>query len=345
MFRWLGRVPRWLTLSLFLASTTALTTAQLFASVLHGWPWKLAVALTGASALLSGGLSELARWQEKQDSRLKIWLETEPAELSIPAYQDSDRVICSIVGVEEIECMASLPTRSARKSVRGFRADALDLDGQGGATGSGYQVKPSSTSVMAVLKLAQRRESGEDLTAEEEEILVTGQAQVAKTMSSIGMSTILGSFIRPETRTAEQYSQEVAQYLAAYADFLDKQLRQEYCKRRLGLLRLILVNPEDRTFDDVQVEVFFPGPVTAVDPDRISQRISAPARPRKFGTGLPITDFGFDSMLAPNLVISRSVPSARRGPKIDNAGSARVTYDAVRLRPRARVALDDIVLS
>src|SRR5260221_9131569 len=156
----------------------------------------------------------------------------------------------------------------------------------------------------------------------------------------------MGSVLRPETRTEEQYRQEVQQHIVDYAEFLQKHLRWEYSQRTIGLLKLTLVNPTDRVFDAVQVEVFLPGQVTAVDPDELSRPDSSPpARPRKFGTAPPIVGFGLDSILSSKVVIPRAARiTTQRGPKIDNSGSAKVTYKPVTLRARSREILDDIVL-
>lgn len=56
-------------------------------------------------------------------------------------------------------------------------------------------------------------------------------------------------------------------------------------------------------------------------------------------------DFGIGSVIPQYLVIPLSAsPVPRAALIIDNSSSASVKYPPVRLRPRARVALDDIVL-
>src|SRR5262249_14598522 len=155
-----------------------------------------------------------------------------PLDLSIPAYQNDDEVISAILTVEEAECMASLAASLKQRSVR---ADAADEAAQGAKSGFRYRVKPGSTSIMEVMKLAEKKKSGEDLTAEEESILATNQEQISKALSSIDMSGLVGSFIKPETRTEERYREEVSEYLTAYAEFLNDHLWHEYCKRELGL--------------------------------------------------------------------------------------------------------------
>ena len=99
-------------------------------------------------------------------------------------------------------------------------------------------------------------------------------------------------------------------------------------------------------FEEVLVEIYFPGRVAAIDPHELSRPArSKPVRPRPFGTGTPLLDLGRDSFHLRSSVIPKSAnfePSP--APKIDNSASARVTLASITLRPRAHVALDDIVL-
>jgi hypothetical protein len=343
----LSRVPRWLSVSLALVSAGALYALARFSASLHGWELALSLAMGIVFTTSAVGLPLLDRWQSQQEARLKVDLELEPQELTIPAYADDEKVIESLLAAEEIACMASLlrnpPERPERR--RGFNAAVVAEEGEGDKTGSGYSVKAKGLTVRDYQRLLDKKDSGAELTPEEEQEVEA----IQKVMSSVvsGFSGLnANAFSSPERRTPEEYREVVQQHLSDYRDFLSKHLQWEYVSRGIGRLRLTLVNPTDRVFEDVEVEIYLPGRIAALYPRRLSQPASSkPARPRPFGTRTSLFGFSNDSFIPRSVVISNSANSVPPpAPKIDNSASAKVTYPSVMLRPRARVDFDDIVL-
>jgi hypothetical protein len=170
-------------------------------------------------------------------------------------------------------------------------------------------------------------------------------------MSSVvsGFSVInANAFSRPDGRTAEEYREEVQGHISRYAKFLNDHLRWEYVYWHIGRLRPALVNPTDRAFEEVQLEIYLSGQVAALYPGRLPRPASSkPARPRPFGTRQSLMSLPENSFVTRNSVIpppANLVPESAPAPKIDNSASARVTYPPVLLRPHASVTLDDIIL-
>ena len=292
--------------------------------------------------MLAVGLPQIQQWQANQESRLQVELVTEPSELIIPSYADAEGVIDALLKAEEAECLSSLnPSRPVRR-LRNFSSDAFDLDmvsSDGDGEGS-----TAGISIRDLTQMAEKKKSGETLTAEEEQALAAFQEKAASIFKGFAGTLTASMMSDPDQRSAEEYRSEVERHLVRYREFLDDWLLREYVKSGIGNLKITLVNPTGKVFEDVQVEVYLPGKVEASHAEDVDEtHNSPPRRPRAFGerTPKPLITIPSYSGMSTGL----HFPKQHFGPEIDNSSSARVVYRPVTLRPHARVILDNISLS
>jgi hypothetical protein len=345
VIRFLGRVPRWLSIGVALISAGSLYAIGRISSSLHGWEVPLSIAAGVVCAVAVAGQPLLDQWKGRQEARLRVELEVVLPGLGIPVYADDQNVIESMVTAEETACMASSkPERTRRRG--GFDAGEVAKELDEGKPSSGFTPKSQGLSVREYEQLIEKKNLGAELTPEEDQALAEGQEALQELASSMApiINAASAAFMRQDTRTVEQYREEVRRHLSDYADYLSERLQWEYAERGAGVLGLTLVNPTDRTFEDVQVEIYIPGQITAINLRDISQPAdSAPPPPRPFGKST-MMEFDIGSFIPQHLMIPSANPVPGAVPIIDNSSSASVKYPPVRLRPRARVALDDIVL-
>lgn len=344
----LSRVPWWLAACLALVPPIALYAIGRLSGSLHGWQQAFSIALGVVFTASAGCLALLDRWRVQQEARLKVELPIDPPDLAIPLYADDDNVIESLVAAEKAACLASLPRNPPRPKRRGgFKGGTVAEELDGGKTGSGYPVETKGGQTLRDYeRLLEKKESGVQLTPEEEQSIEGVQKMVSSALSGFRIVN-QNAFSRPDERTVEIYLEEVQHYLSRYSEFLEEHLQWEYVKRGLDRLRSYLVNPTDRVFEGVQLEIYLQGDVTALNPKTLSQPSrSKPVRPRPFGTRSPLIrlpDLPDYSVAARKLVIPTPANASPRL-EIDNSASAKLTYPPVLLRPNARVPLDDIVI-
>lgn len=331
MLKFFGGLPRWLGVFLALAAAAALSIIPYLTPSLHGWKLALSIAFVAVFTVLAVGLPQLQQWQSKQESRLEVELMTEPSELTIPSCVDTDGVIDSWLKAEEAECLSSLSPRRPTRSFRDFES------------GSNSEASLNKVTSHELLEIADKKKSGEQLTAEEEQALAAFQAKITPLIKGFAGGFSSQALSDPDQRTPEEYRSEVGRYLTRCQDFLDKWLCWEYVKSGIGRLRITLVNPTNRVFEDVQVEIYLPGMVKALDVDEMDEPVdSPPSRPRAFGTRVPKPLISLPSYLSTPRAY---IPGKQHfGPIIDNSASAKVIYRSVILRPHAHVSLDDIAL-
>lgn len=175
--------------------------------------------------------------------------------MGIPVYAADQNVIESMVAAEETACMPSPQPERPRRS-GGSDAGEVAKEPEECKPSSGFTPKSKGLSVREYERLIEKKNSGTELTPDEESALAEEQEalqELALSMAPIikTASVVLTPFMRQDTRTVEQYREEVRRYLSDYAEFLSERLRWEYVERGLGILGLTLVNPTDRTFEDV----------------------------------------------------------------------------------------------
>lgn len=203
-------MPTWLTILLtVLTAAAAVVVASLLPS--HGWELGLKIALSAAFAGSAVGLPRLDQWKSQQDLRLKVELKTDPPELTIPMWTDGQDVIASMVAAEESICLASLTRVSEPPRFTTRKPDK-----------SGFVAEPTGDlSLKEYEELAAKKDSGAQLTAEEEQALAETAKAIEQMRTAVGAlaSSIMNPFTRRETRTPEEYREEVQRYLSAYPSF------------------------------------------------------------------------------------------------------------------------------
>jgi hypothetical protein len=146
-----------------------------------------------------------------------------------------------------------------------------------------------------------------------------------------------GSMIDPETRTPDQYRQEVDAYLDECQQALPGAAAAAFARAQLAWLRLTLVNPTDTNVPSVKLDVAFDGPVFTFDFDPDDElprppRMWGPQANRFFGPSVDLALPNFGAI----------APVAPLGFRTRNPGSTEVDYDPVDLRPRATVKLPKV---
>lgn len=334
-------MPSWVRLGLASLAVVVLLMFPVFGEDLQGWSLIAGVVSALIFAALTIGLSEL---EKRQAARLEVSLDVSLAgrteDLRIVEY-DADGVIDRMVTEAKDECLASL--RCEQTPVRSLAADRdrpLSLSVSG-------ELDPDDPLQGVTLgdlrRLEERRAFGEQLTDAEQATLSEARRYTIASVTKRGSllnATYLAS--EPDKRTEEQYLEEVAAYLIEYRKDLEDRLVGAYAERGDGRLALTLVNPTDRVFEAVQVEVCLPGEVKAVDADRVYVPYSRPARPRPLGERRPIS-FGFPTVSTMPQHLLRTSQGVF-DPNIDNSASARIVFPPLTLRPRARQSLDVVHL-
>jgi hypothetical protein len=342
MLKFFGGLPRWLTVVLALTAAAVLWVVPYLATSSHGWKLILSIAAGATFTMLAVGLPQIQQWQSNQESRLQVELATESSELVIPSYTDTEGVIDALLKAEEAKCLSSLnPPRSARR-LRDFSSEAFDLDKV--SSESDGEGSLAGISVRDLTQMAEKKKSGEALTAEEEQALADFQEKAAPIIKGFASTFTAQMMSDPDQRSAEEYRSEVEQHLIRYREFFDEWLLWEYVKSGIGNFKVTLVNPTGKVFEDVQVEVYLPGKVEASDPEEVDEpHDSPPRRPKAFGERIPKPLITIPSYSG--ISIGSHFAKQHFGPGINNSGSARVIYRPVTLRPHARMILDHISLS
>jgi hypothetical protein len=222
------------------------------------------------------------------------------------------------------------------KATAGSVLDLDELQRGGGADGLTLDEMES---------IEARLEAGETVSESERRGYGAAKSSVGAAFAALAATQNLGAmaaFSSPEDRTEQQYRDEVDAYLDVGEALLQAAARWHEIDAGTARVQVEVTNATDRNYTSVEVEIYFPGDVRAVDPDELPDLPDAPARPRAFGSRKP-TGFGlgFGSEL---FMPSPVVPRFRSGPVIDNGGSVRVTFPPVDLRPGDTVRLDPVHL-
>ncbi|RCG17272.1 ATP-binding protein [Sphaerisporangium album] len=155
----------------------------------------------------------------------------------------------------------------------------------------------------------------------------------------------------PETRTPEEYRQQVEAYVRKCAERWPG-LVVAGAAAHIAPIELELINALPANLTDVEVELYIPGDVHAVRPRSArtqvanEQFVDLPHPPLPYG---PRVESIFSDV--PGYKVSRPLgygliqPQVSRSwPRIDNGGSTRITFPVVHLRPHQQVRLDPIVV-
>ncbi|MFI2315990.1 AlbA family DNA-binding domain-containing protein [Streptomyces sp. CB00072] len=107
-------------------------------------------------------------------------------------------------------------------------------------------------------------------------------------------------------RSDEDYVREAERYLSDYHDYLTDIAKQTYAQKGFGELQLILRNPQERSYQQVRVEVEVPEGMSAfMGDDYSSKEFDAPRRPTPLGQQNSITS---GRMLSNNFSYMRNQP-------------------------------------
>lgn len=318
-----------------------------------GWFSAGLAAAAAAAVAVNTGLDRSERHRREADVRaatsppLAVEIEFATADLAAVPSESIAGAIADWCAAEEAVCLASL--HRERPPLRPHLAalDLAQLDLRAGAPqpceqdllaweaadDAGTELGPRERLLLAAARSQIRR-----ITDPQHETRRLA-AQLERTASLAALS-IGDKMTRPEDRPPAQYRRQVAAYLDEAEQHLLAVLLHDQVAAGMSLLRLRLVNPTDRNWERVKVEVHVPGAVDALDPEAVEEPPDMPRRPRRFGERAPIIAAGLGAGLTvPSYSFPRGGPIGG-GLEIENGGSAKLRFPPIDLRPRAAVDLD-----
>jgi hypothetical protein len=314
-------VPRWAPLSLSIIAAAGIAGASVVFNERGSVKWivgMVLVLLVGAGALGS----ELARRQAVHDARFQVELVLDLAP-EIPTLQDLDAHIVSVVREEREACLTSLspspPVPKPKKLPTKF--SLADLEGPSYDDIESYQ---------------RRQREGETLTPVELGALAEFEQVGSKLSESLAGVIAEITFGPADKRTDQECRDEVDEYISRFRTSIDEIIMRQYRLNGLSLVALTLVNPTDRNFEKVKLELNASGRTSFVPELDDEDRPEIPTRPVPFGETQPIPEYSLGrpgALWNPFPVFD--VPL--EGVTI-NGGSCE--FPLVALRPRGRVRLD-----
>jgi hypothetical protein len=213
------------------------------------------------------------------------------------------------------------------------------------------QGQPSRITFGELRDVEAKAAAGEDLTPTEKAALEHFRKLAEAAAASIG-SAFKNSAIRaqdlmsdPDKRTPEQYKDEVRQYIQACRRYFAVFTLQQYVQSDIGRITVTVVNPTERTLENVRIEVTLPGTVTAHVADELDNPDDLiPSTPLPFGTRTAKATWsaspGYTNLISGPV----TSPRLRTGPEISNSASTKVTFAPVTLRPHETASLDEVHL-
>ncbi|MEU4229464.1 hypothetical protein AB0F17_34650 [Nonomuraea sp. NPDC026600] len=179
----------------------------------------------------------------------------------------------------------------------------------------------------------------------------TAHAELANVGKTLNQALNQALRTKPETRTPDEYRHEVEEYLqqcsACWPDLV-----MPGAASHIVPVELELANALPTNLAGVEVELYIPGDVRAVEPrpahaQEANERfLRLPRPPRPYGPQkVPILSAALPGLgtLRPTYGFMQSGLDMSR-PQIVNSGSTTITFPAEHLRPHERVRLDPIVL-
>ncbi|CAL9585324.1 AlbA family DNA-binding domain-containing protein [Streptomyces sp. enrichment culture] len=188
------------------------------------------------------------------------------------------------------------------------------------------------------------------LQGEEREALASLESHLAREAQPPTLQSVLSRSIShplietPEERTPEQYRLQVQRYLKKCRQKLPAAL-EEAAAARLTPITLRLLNHESANLEGVQVELYIPGAVQAleVESDWIAdnERFPRALPPRPYYGPRSRLPFGAGFSVNSGDLIPRAGDTSIN---IDNSGSARLQLPPVHLRPNRHADLEPFVV-
>lgn len=260
---WLG-VPTWLCVTIAMVAAAVVLVGTALVRTLTG-PL-LVVVLTAAAifAMLAIGTPQLQKWQENQAKRIALTLSPRPSIVSVPAGRSLSEIVTKAAIASREQCMA------------------VEQASMGGASSSHGAGAGGAAKYSEVRELARRREAGESLTQEEAEMLRASEEYIKRSVQP-AIASMLSAFSDPETRTREQYLEEVDNYVGEISEYFEKLVDQNYIRGNYGLLKLLVNSDTELPYKDVEVVLRIAG-ARAIDGDDIDDDLpDFPTKPRTFG--------------------------------------------------------------
>lgn len=204
-----------------------------------------------------------------------------------------------------------------------------------------FEVKSGvGTPISEILEIEERESDGIELSTLEKETLETFRKKIDFVMPSFNAA--LGLLSDPETRTPEEYEEEVTNYLDMASEVLRDRVRQEYLRHDGGSLGLSLKNLTDRPFGRVKVEVSFPNGVEVLLDFPDSEDLAElPQRPHPYGERKVRSltpDWNKLSLLSPQIP-RLVVPNIERSEVLQFRGAKKVSFRSIDLRPSEEIQL------
>lgn len=322
--RLLERTPHWVTILLGGIGVVGLLAYPVVTVGWKGWARWVALGVAALCAVISFGAPHWQQWKSQQESRLRLDVAIEP--VLAPSFATLDDFIDGWVQDERNVCLASLaaPITMAGGVSEPEPGDAQLLSGVG---------------IKDLLLLEERQGAGDALTDQDEAVLAASRRMMSRLATAV--TGRWSPFTEPDPRSPVQYVGEVEGYLARCSRQMRQTVEWGYARQADLGLTVTVVNPTDRVYESVQVEIYLSGAVSAIAmADLIKPTDQLPPRPRSFGEPhhLDITIPGRIFSPAPRAL---TLPG---GPRINNSRSVEITHQPVTLRPRSRVVLDIVHL-
>jgi len=311
------RIPRWAPLSL-----TIIGSAGLFVLTVaprgHGATKWILVVLSVLLVIAGPIGTELASRVSADEARLRVDVELSQSVIGLPSLSNWDGPIEVWLDSVRSRLLASLPQDRER-----LPSD----EGKVKARIFGLRERGSGATIRELKEYERRDAAGESLTPEEEAKLRHGR----ETMERFRNVVAAQAFLIPDKRTEEDFRDEVEHYIDAWREALHARVESEYKKQELGVFRISITNPTEKTFEGVQIEVTLTGKCRAVLDIQSESETDIPVRPRPFGQRTP-------AFTTPNLWIPPAVNFPRLSvdppsrPKIEDGDQVSITYPPVTLR-------------
>jgi hypothetical protein len=224
-----------------------------------------------------------------------------------------------------------IPARNVEQADGGRRVDLdrlRDLD------------ETPTLTLRDVRELATRRDAGVELSPVEQERLASAEAALSAALKAAKTQLLgLGAGYEPEDRSPEAYRAEVDAYVAEAKEQAFYQRMIEAVQEGVGRLQPSLVNPTDRNFTKIQVELVINESIWAVDPERLPSEPSLPSPPRQWGKLRPRSWLG--AGWDPRLLVPPIRPTVPFVPDvvIDRGPPCRIQWGIDHLSPRGRETL------
>lgn len=138
-----------------------------------------------------------------------------------------------------------------------------------------------------------------------------------------------------DRRSKDEFKEEVETYLADPNAVLEAVAAERAIGDEVAPLRLAVVNPTERNFEDVQVEISLPaGILGTLKASEVRRALDVPDRPLAWGE---------DSLMrAASLDLPDIVNIRGKGHDVEHGETTEVRFDAGQVRPGAKIALPDL---